>query len=85
MILSRISKQNSPQRRKERRGIIFLIAAEPRKSIAGCKQGRQLKIRNHFVVGFVERSYIYECQLNNINAILPAGLSFFTFWPLSRK
>jgi hypothetical protein len=44
-----------------------------------------MKIRNHFVVGFVYRSQFYERQLTKFNAILPAGLLFFTFWPLSRK
>jgi hypothetical protein len=43
-----------------------------------------MKIRNHFVVGLVYSSEFYERQLFKFNAILPAGLLFFTFWPPCR-
>ncbi|MDJ0815419.1 MAG: hypothetical protein QNJ58_04410 [Desulfobacterales bacterium] len=67
-----------------RREVIFSFAAEPRKRTAGCKQGRQMKIRNHFVVGLVYQTLFYRRQLTKFNAILSTGL-FFSLSGLSAE
>ncbi len=47
--------------------------------------GRQMQIQKHSVLYFKQKIRIRNALKDVINAILPEGLLFFTFWPLSRK